>query len=171
MRLAELIKNVNIIDRINFDSDIEISGLSIDSRKIEDGDAFIAIGGFDKDGHDFATEAARKGAKMVFAQRSLNLPSGMTQVLVPDCRKELPVLSKNFYKNPTKDILLTGVTGTNGKTTTVFLIDSIFKSSGYKTSFITTVDSFIGNEKLSFERTTPEIIDLNRFFNSCLLKM
>jgi UDP-N-acetylmuramoyl-L-alanyl-D-glutamate--2,6-diaminopimelate ligase len=168
MRLIELIENVNTINKINFDGDLEISGLSIDSRRINNGDAFIAIKGYKKDGHDFASEAVSAGAKVVFVQGILELPSKVTQIILPDCRKALPLLCRNFYGNPTKDIILTGVTGTNGKTTTVFLVDSIFKEHGYNTGYITTVQANIGKDRLIFDRTTPESNELNGFFSECL---
>jgi UDP-N-acetylmuramoyl-L-alanyl-D-glutamate--2,6-diaminopimelate ligase len=168
MRLSELIKDINIRNKINFDGDLEISGLSIDSRSINAGDAFIAIKGFKKDGHDFAGEAASAGAVAVFVQGILELPSNVTQIILQDCRKGLPVLCRNFYENPTEDIVLTGVTGTNGKTTTVFLVDSIFRANGHDTGYITTVQARLGKDRLIFDRTTPESNELNSFFSECL---
>ncbi len=90
-------------------------------------------------------------------------------IFAEDTRKELAIISKNFYQNPTSKLLLCGVTGTNGKTTTVFLINSIFKTAGYKTSYITTVEAQINNEVLHFERTTPESLELNDFFYNSIL--
>lgn len=167
MKLIELIKDVDIRNKINFDKDLDITGLSIDSRNIKNGDAFIAIRGFKKDGHDYASEAVVSGAKVVFVQGILELPSKVTQIILTDCRKELPVLCRNFYKNPTEDMVLVGVTGTNGKTTTVFLVDSIFKAHGYNTGYITTVQAQIGEDRLIFDRTTPETNELNSFFSEC----
>ncbi len=168
MRLIELIKDLNIKNKINFDSDVEISGISIDSRKIKKGFAFVAIKGFKKDGHDFARDAVIAGARAVFVQGIVELPEHVAQIILPDCRKALPLICRNFFKNPSESIILTGVTGTNGKTTTVFLIDSIFKEEGYKTGYITTVQAYIGQDKLIFSRTTPESNEINSFFYECL---
>ncbi|HEX7560941.1 MAG TPA: UDP-N-acetylmuramoyl-L-alanyl-D-glutamate--2,6-diaminopimelate ligase, partial [Candidatus Humimicrobiaceae bacterium] len=94
----------------------------------------------------------------------LELPPHITQVIVKDSRKELAILCRNFFNNPSKNLILTGITGTNGKTTSVFLIDSIFKAAGFKTSYISTVQAQVGTSKLAFDRTTPDTLQLNEFF-------
>ena len=164
MKLDELIRNVKTKE-IYLISIPDIQGLSVNSKTVKQGDLFIAVKGFSKDGHDFAMEAVKNGAVAVMSQRKLNLPAEIAQIIVLNSREELPLICRNFYKNPTKDILLIGVTGTNGKTTSVFLINSILKSGGFKTSFITTVSSQVADKDLNFDRTTPESLDLNRFFD------
>jgi len=163
MNLRDILKDIEYTSIIG-SQDVEINGISINSKKIKTGDLFLSITGFKKDGHDFALEAVKNGAAAVMVQKIMELPKNIIQILVKDCRMELPKICRNFYKNPTRSLILTGITGTNGKTTTVFLTDSIFKSAGLKTSFITTIRAFIGNELLSFDRTTPEALDLNEFF-------
>ncbi|MBM3712590.1 MAG: UDP-N-acetylmuramoyl-L-alanyl-D-glutamate--2,6-diaminopimelate ligase, partial [Actinobacteria bacterium] len=163
MIMNKLLKDVKI-KKIYFKNKPEIKGLSLNSKSVKPGDLFTAIIGFNKDGHDFAVEAVKNGAVAVMSQRKLDLPADTAQIIVSNSREELPVICRNFFGNPTKDILLTGVTGTNGKTTSVFLINSILRTAGFKTSFITTVSSQIEDKKLSFDRTTPESIDLNKFF-------
>ncbi|MCL4415195.1 MAG: UDP-N-acetylmuramoyl-L-alanyl-D-glutamate--2,6-diaminopimelate ligase [Actinobacteria bacterium] len=163
MKLRDVLKDIGYINIVG-PQDIEITGISINSKKTKIGNLFISIMGFKKDGHDFAREAAQSGTSAVMVQKVLELPENITQILVKDCRKEFPKVCRNFYKNPTGSLVLIGVTGTNGKTTTVYLTDSILKSEGLKTSMITTVGSFIGHDLIDFDRTTPESLDLNEFF-------
>ncbi len=163
MKLRDILKDIEYTSTIG-PLDVEITGISINSKKIKMRNLFIAIEGFKKDGHDFVPEAAQNGAAAVMVQKIMKLPKNITQILVRDCRMEFPKICRNFYKNPTSQLTLIGVTGTNGKTTTVFLTDSILKSAGLKTSLITTVEAFIGCDLLTFDRTTPESLDLNDFF-------
>lgn len=163
MKLRDVLKDIEYASIIG-PRDVEITGISINSKKIKMGNLFLSITGFKKDGHDFAPEAAQNGAAAAMVQKVLELPKNITQILVKDCRKEFPKACRNFYKNPTSSLALIGITGTNGKTTTVFLTDSILKSAGLKTSLITTVGAFIGYDLLAFDRTTPESLDLNEFF-------
>ncbi len=172
MKLNKLLKDVSFIEIHQAKSvgNPDIKGLSVNSKDVKDGELFIAIAGFKNDGHDFAYEAVKNGAVAVMTQRKLNLPSNIIQVIVHNTREQLAIVCKNFYNNPTKNIFLVGVTGTNGKTTSVFLINSILKSVGFRTSFITTVSSQIADKTLVFERTTPESLDLNKFFYDSKLK-
>src|SRR3989304_1011140 len=163
MKLRVVLKDIECVNIIG-PRDVEITGISINSKKIKIGNLFLSITGFKKDGHDFALEAVQNGAAAAMVQKVLELPKNITQILVKDCRKEFPKACRNFYKNPAGPLVLTGVTGTNGKTTTVFLTDSILKSAGLKTSLITTVQAFMGYELVAFDRTTPESLDLNKFF-------
>jgi UDP-N-acetylmuramoyl-L-alanyl-D-glutamate--2,6-diaminopimelate ligase len=163
MILDKLLKDVKV-RKVYLTNKPDVKGLSINSKAVQAGDLFTAIIGFKNDGHDFAIEAVKNGAIAVMSQRKLDLPADIAQIIVLNSRRELPIICRNFYGDPTRDILLTGITGTNGKTTSVFLINSIFKSAGYKTSYITTVSAQVGDKKLVFERTTPESIDLNKFF-------
>jgi len=163
MKLRDVLKDIEYASIIG-PQDVEITGISINSKKIKMGNLFLSITGFKKDGHDFAPEAAQNGAAAAMVQKVLELPKNITQILVKDCRMEFPKACRNFYKNPTSPLVLIGVTGTNGKTTTVFLTDSILKSAGLKTSLITTAGAFIGYDLIAFDRTTPESLDLNEFF-------
>ncbi len=164
MKLQDLLKGVNYKE-IYGNSEIELKNISINSRNVKEGGLFVAVKGFKFDGHDFIKEAVSSGASLLIVQKKANIPSAITQVIVDDTRKALPVLSRNFYKDPTRSFELIGVTGTNGKTTTCYLIDSILKSAGKKTSLITTVESFLDDRKVYFDRTTPESADLNDFFS------
>lgn len=167
MKLAQILKEINQSEISGY-SDKEISGISYDSRKIKKSFLFVAIPGFKKNGHDFVCDAVKNGASVVVSQRKIKLPDNITQIIVPDSRSALAAISSIFYGKPSSKLTLTGITGTNGKTTSVFLADKILKSAGKKTSFITTVESFILDKKISFDRTTPESLELNNFFNESI---
>jgi UDP-N-acetylmuramoyl-L-alanyl-D-glutamate--2,6-diaminopimelate ligase len=163
VKLDDLLKNVNILN-LSRGKDADIKGIAINSRKTGRDFLFAAIPGFKKDGHEFTDEAVRNGACAVMAQKNINLPPHITRIIVKDCRKELPLMCRNFFNNPSKNLILTGITGTNGKTTSVFLIDSIFRAAGFKTSYISTVQARIGAASIPFDRTTPDSLELNEFF-------
>ena len=164
MILDKLIKGIDYKE-IYGNTDIEIKGLSINSKnKIKD-NLFVAIDGFKHDGHDYIKEAVYNGAVALIVQKKVSAPLAMTRVMVNSTREVLPVLCRNFYGNPSSSFKLIGITGTNGKTTTCYLINSILNKAGLKTSLITTVESFLDGKKIFFERTTPESLDLNDFFD------
>jgi UDP-N-acetylmuramoyl-L-alanyl-D-glutamate--2,6-diaminopimelate ligase len=163
MKFDDLLKNVSITGLVRGE-DTDIKGIAINSKKTGSDYLFAAIPGFKKDGHEFVVEAITNGASAVMLQKNILLPSSITRIIVKDCRKELPLLCRNFFNNPSGKLVLTGITGTNGKTTSVFLIDSIFRAAGFKTSYISTVQAQIGVEGLAFDRTTPDALQLNEFF-------
>ncbi len=163
MNLMNLLHGISY-KKIYGDTEKEIENISINSKNKLDQSVFIAITGFKEDGHSYAGEAIKNGAVVLVAQRKVRARPEITQVIVDNTREALPLICRNFYGDPTGAFKLIGVTGTNGKTTTCYLIDSILKNSGYRTSMITTVESFLGSRQSSFERTTPESIDLNEFF-------
>ncbi len=163
MKLDDLIKNINIVSLFR-GKGTDIKGVAVSSKKTGRDFLFAAIPGFKKDGHEFAVEAISNGACAVMMQKEMELPSHIARIIVKDCRKELALLCRNFFDNPSGSLILTGITGTNGKTTSVFLIDSIFRAAGYKTSYISTVQAKIGTAGLAFDRTTPDALELNEFF-------
>ncbi|MHB1252721.1 MAG: UDP-N-acetylmuramoyl-L-alanyl-D-glutamate--2,6-diaminopimelate ligase [Candidatus Humimicrobiaceae bacterium] len=162
MKLSQLLKNLKPIE-ITGDINKEIHDISCNSGNIKEGGLFVAISGFKKDGHDFIEEAIKNGAAAIVTQKKVKSDSYFTQIIVSDSREALARISSNFYDNPTTNLTLTGITGTNGKTTITFLIDSVLKFAGEKTSIITTIESFILNKKIFFDRTTPESLELNKF--------
>ncbi|NLJ80213.1 MAG: UDP-N-acetylmuramoyl-L-alanyl-D-glutamate--2,6-diaminopimelate ligase [Firmicutes bacterium] len=139
----------------------DIRGLSYDSRKIQAGDLFVAIKGFKADGHDFVQEAVLNGATAVVLEHSVK-GAAFTQVIVPDTRRALAVISSNFYGNPGSKLRLWGVTGTNGKTTSCYLLKSILESAGYRVGLIGTIEILLGDSALETERTTPESLELQK---------
>jgi len=172
MNLKEIIRDLNILN-IKGSLDKDILNISYNSKKITENSLFIAISGFKKDGHDFIIDAINNGATSIIVQKEdvlnkISLNQNVTLITVPDTRIALAKVSDNFYKHPSSKLTLIGVTGTNGKTTTTFLTDRILKCSNKKTSFITTIESFILDKKILFDRTTPESLDLNSFFYESL---
>src|SRR5680860_86875 len=151
MKLSQLLINIKLVEIIG-DINREIHDISCNSGNIKKDSLFIAISGFKKDGHDFITEAIKKGAVAVIAQKKVESEGNFTSIIVTDTREALARISSNFYGNPSAGLTLTGITGTNGKTTTAFLIDSVLKLAGEKTSIITTIESFILDRKISFDR-------------------
>lgn len=122
-----------------------------DSRKVKPGDTFVAIPGLKFDGMDFIPQAIAAGAKVIVAEKEVPVPQGVELRRVPSARKALAVLAAEFYGNPSKKLKLIGVTGTNGKTTITYLLQSILNSAGYKAEIIGTINSSM---------TTPESADL-----------
>jgi len=163
MNLDVLLKDVDY-KKADGSTSIDIKSLSTNSKEVKDGSLFIAIEGFKYKGHSFAKEAFSNGSIAIVTQKDIEVPPHKTLVLVEDTRKALPVLCRNFYQDPSKYLKLIGITGTNGKTTTCYLIDSILRNAGLKTSLITTVESFMDKKRVFFTCTTPDSLDLNNFF-------
>lgn len=159
MKLSELFKGFKT--GISFE-DVEISGICYDSRKVNPGDVFVCISGFKEDGHKYAEGAVAAGAVAVVAERDLSLP--VPVVTVDDCRDALAYASDMFYDHPSKKFRLIGVTGTNGKTTTTFLVKYILEEAGFKVGLIGTNKNMIGDREIPAERTTPESLELNALF-------
>jgi UDP-N-acetylmuramoyl-L-alanyl-D-glutamate--2,6-diaminopimelate ligase len=167
MRLKKILEGINI-KNIYGCEDIEILDISINSKNIKKGSLFAAVKGFRLDGHDFVKEAAGRGAVALITNKKMDISRTVTQIIVDETRPVLPVISKNFFDDPSKSLKVIGITGTNGKTTTCYIIDSILKSAGVETSIVTTYRSFIGRREIKFSRTTPESLDLQRFFAKSL---
>lgn len=140
----------------------DILGLAYDSRRVSPGDLFFCVPGFKVDGHDFAKSAVDKGAVAVIVEHWLPLPDGIAQIVVKDARKAMAVASANFYGNPSRDMTLIGVTGTNGKTTTTYMLKAIGESIGKKVGLVGTIHNMIGDTVIPTEHTTPESVDLQR---------
>lgn len=162
MHLKKLSSEVNYRD-IRGNVNIEIAGLSYDSRRVKEGELFFCIKGLKVDGHSFAKKAVEAGAKAVVAERVLP-EIEVTQIIVDDARKAMAQMASAYFNHPTKRLKLVGITGTNGKTTTSFLIESILRAQGYKTGLLGTVEYRIGDDNLPVNRTTPESLDLQSLF-------
>lgn len=146
----------NVVGRL----DIPVKGIAIDSNKIEPGFIFFCLRGFKTDGHQFAGQAAEAGAGAVIVEKYLDLPVNITQVIVKDTRTALAEVSANFFGHPSRQMKLVGVTGTNGKTTTCFFLEEIFRSSGLRTGLIGTVEIHLLDKILPVTHTTPEPLHL-----------
>lgn len=159
MQLGELVKNLKVL-RIDGAQRIEIKGISHDSRTMKPGFLFVAIKGFKTDGHLYVDDAVKAGSPAVLVQKEVEVPPGITRVLVENTRASLARMAANFYGRPSESIRLVGVTGTNGKTTTTYLISSIYRSAGQKVGLVGTIANYIGDRKLEVMRTTPEANEL-----------
>ncbi|SFP04475.1 UDP-N-acetylmuramoyl-L-alanyl-D-glutamate--2,6-diaminopimelate ligase [Salibacterium halotolerans] len=140
-----------------------IHSLHMDSRTVESGGLFFCVRGYTVDGHDFAEEAAKKGAAAVITEEELNLD--LVQVVVPDTKLAMAVISSVFYNHPTRSFRLIGVTGTNGKTTTTHFMEHIFQKTGQKTGMIGTMYTKIGYDIYDAGNTTPESLVLQQTFH------
>lgn len=164
MKLKDLLKGIDF-SIINGKSDIDINKVVYDHRKIEAGDVFFCIKGFKADGHDFAPSAVLKGATVIVCERDIKGLEGCTIVKVNDTRKSLALASSNFYGEPSKKLKMIGITGTNGKTTSAFMMKAILEEAGFKVGLLGTVANYIGNKKIPSQRTTPESLELHELFN------
>ncbi|MBN1288057.1 MAG: UDP-N-acetylmuramoyl-L-alanyl-D-glutamate--2,6-diaminopimelate ligase, partial [Actinobacteria bacterium] len=143
--------------------DMEVSGMAYDSREIKPGQAFFCIKGLVTDGHLYIKDAVKKGADVIFLEREPDEEiEDVVLIKVPDTRYTLARCSSKFYGDPSKKLILVGITGTNGKTTTTYLVRSIFNKAGYKTGMIGTIENYIGDKPEAVTRTTPESLDLQR---------
>jgi UDP-N-acetylmuramoyl-L-alanyl-D-glutamate--2,6-diaminopimelate ligase len=147
-------------------ADVEITGLAYDNRRVEPGTLFFCVPGFRRDGHDFAPDAVERGAAALVVQRPLGL--GVPEVQVDDVRAAMAVAAARLAGDPTARLQVVGVTGTNGKTTTAFLVRALLEATGSQCGLLGTVTSAVGGEERTVERTTPEAIDLQRTFTEML---
>jgi UDP-N-acetylmuramoyl-L-alanyl-D-glutamate--2,6-diaminopimelate ligase len=139
---------------------VEIGGLAYDSRAVKPADLFVCVGGFNSDGHDFAAQAVEAGAAALVLERPLAL--GVPEVLVDSARGAMAPLAAHFYGHPDRQLRVVGVTGTNGKTTTAYLVRALIEACGEQCGLLGTVKSVIGGREYPVARTTPEAIELQR---------
>lgn len=165
MRLEKLLNNVNY-DIIQGNLNVDIETINYDSSKIKSGDLFICIKGLKADGHNFANKAVANGAIVVICEDVIQLDKpDIVLIKVKDTRKALAIISANFYGNPNKKLKVVGITGTNGKTTTAFMIKAILEKAGFKVGLIGTIANYKGNQVIDATRTTPESLELQGLFN------
>ena len=148
---------------------LDIRGIAYDSRKAAPSTLFVAVPGFHRDGHEFAAEAVAKGAVAVVAERALQL--GVPVAIVPDARAALADLAAEFFDHPTRRLRLVGVTGTDGKTTTVHLVSDVLEAAGEHTGYATTVDFKVGATEWANEtrQSTQEAVEVQEFFAELLV--
>jgi UDP-N-acetylmuramoyl-L-alanyl-D-glutamate--2,6-diaminopimelate ligase len=144
----------------------EIADLAYDARRVAPGTLFACVPGLKADGHDFAPDAVARGAAALLVERPL--PLDVPQLLVGDARTAMALAADAFFGHPTRELRVVGVTGTNGKTTTAFLLYSMLAAAGRRPGLLGTVESRIGGERRAVTRTTPEAIDLQRTFREML---
>src|SRR5437764_681703 len=145
---------------------IEVRDLAYAAGTVESGALFFCVPGARADGHDFAADAVTRGAVALVVERPLDLP--VPQLVVDDARAAMAVAADVFFDEPTRELQVAGVTGTNGKTTTAFLLYAILASAGRRPGLLGTIESRVGGERRAVVRTTPEAIDLQRTFREML---
>ncbi len=165
MQLKELAQLL-LVSRIVGDGSVRLSALATDSRKVEPGHLFICMRGHTVDGHDFADQAVRSGAVALIAERDLEL--GVPTLIVPNTRYAMAVIASRFYGYPSKSLKVIGVTGTNGKTTTTYLINKILNDYGARTGLMGTIRIEIGDEAFDANRTTADAVELQGYFRRML---
>ena len=167
MNLIELLQDVDF-NLVKGTLEKEINHIQYDSRKITNGDIFVCLSGFEVDGHDYAKKAIEAGATVIICEKDLdfdNIDESVTVIRVNEGRKTLATMSANFYGHPTKKLKLIGVTGTNGKTTSVYILKSILEKAGKKVGLVGTIANYIGSKKVKSEMTTPESLELQKLFS------
>ena len=145
--------------------DVEINKVNYDSRKVSENDLFVCVKGYATDGHKYADKAVLSGAKVIVVQDDIDLNNDKVVIIkCNDTRKALAVMGANYYANPADKMKIIGITGTNGKTTTAFMIKDILESAGKKVGLIGTIANYVCGEKIHTERTTPESLELQELF-------
>jgi len=167
MELTQLLNSVHVIQVAGEVERKDVAGIFYDSRKVVKNSIFVAIKGFNTDGHKYILDAINKGAIAIVMENNQSVPEEIfthekvVKILVHDSRSALAEISNAFFNEPSKKLSLIGITGTNGKTTTSYLIKNIFETSGEKVGLIGTIANYIGNHEIKSSLTTPEANDLN----------
>lgn len=165
MILKSLLKGLDY-EVIKGNEESKVQNIRYDNRKIEQGDAFVCVKGFKVDGHSFIGDAIKKGARVLIVQEELSVEEDITIIKVKDTRKALAIMSSNYFGNPKDKLKIIGITGTNGKTTSAFIIKSILEKAGFMTGLIGTIANYIGSKKVDAVRTTPESYELHELFKN-----
>ena len=166
MNLQALLDGVEFL---SVQGDATVRGIDYDSRRIEEGFLFVAMRGESTDGNNYIDQAIARGASAVVTDSVDQTPrKDVAWVVVPHGRRALAKLGANFYKRPAEKIRITGVTGTNGKTTTTFIVEAIFQAAGRKNALVGTVEYHLPGKILAAPHTTPESLELNQLFNQAL---
>ncbi|MBQ7529229.1 UDP-N-acetylmuramoyl-L-alanyl-D-glutamate--2,6-diaminopimelate ligase, partial [bacterium] len=163
MRLKDFVSVLEMA-RIVGEDEREISGIAYDSRKVVEGDLFVCISGYSTDGHVYAQEAVKRGAVALVVERKLDNVGDVSQVIVDNSRRALALLAAKFFAYPADKFINIGITGTNGKTTTSILVESILRAGGYNPGLIGTISARIGNKEIPVSNTTPESFELHKMF-------
>ena len=167
MKLSELCRRLTgckIHDYVESD----VVGITHDSRMVKKGYLFVAIQGHKVDGHDFITDAMTNGATAVVVEKRCAVAPHTPQIVVSNARYALACLSSYFYGNPSSEMTITGITGTNGKTTTSYLTKAIFEASGYEAGLIGTIQYQIGKRVIPARETTPESVEIQGYLSEML---
>ena len=162
MKLKDMLQNVEVSE-LHADPELEVTGISYDSRTTEHGELFVAVTGFAADGHRFIPKAVERGAAAVLCERAPE--ADVPYIVVPSTRRALALVSANWFGRPAEHMTMIGVTGTNGKTSITYLLKTVLERTlGAKVGLIGTIQNMIGDAVLETERTTPESYELQALF-------
>jgi len=163
MELEKVLDGVEVLSGI-YDN-IDIAGITIDSRIVKPGFAFVSFEGTKFDGHDYINCAIENGAKVIIHHKDVDKVEGIQYIKIPQGRAYLAKMACNFYENPSKKFKLVGITGTKGKTTTTYIVKSVLEAHGFKVGLIGTIENSIGNKVISISHnTTPDEFELQKYF-------
>ena len=169
-QLKDILYKVSV-DAVYGDTNVKVSQVVFDSRKIQEGDLFVAQKGVTVDGHQYIGKAIHLGAKSVICQ---DIPDtridGITYVQVTDTNETLAIIAANFYDNPSSKLSLIGITGTNGKTTIASLLYQLFQKAGHKTGLLSTVKVLVDKKEYPATHTTPDSVAINKYLNEMVEK-
>ena len=163
MKLTKLLECLEYEVRQGSDQ-IEVTELINDSRKVTEGSVFVCISGAVSDGHEYIEDVAAKGAAAVIVERPVDAPEGLTVIHVDDTRYALALMSAAYFDYPAKKLKVIGITGTNGKTTTTYMVKSSLEGAGYKVGLIGTIEAIIGDKSIPANNTTPESYTIHQYF-------
>lgn len=166
MKLLDVIGSADASPLAGSAGGVEIAALAYDNRKVQPGTLFFCVPGFTRDGHDFAPAAIERGASALVVERPLQL--GVPEVVVPSVRAAMAPAAAAFYGRPSETLQVVGVTGTNGKTTTAYLVRGLLEAAGRQTGLLGTVAAIVGGSEREVQRTTAEAIELQRDFRAML---
>lgn len=164
MKLNDILMNLEY-EVLQGSIELDIEKLAYDNRKVEQGDMFFALVGTNMDGHDFVNKAIEAGAKVVVITKNIEIDNkDVTVIRVCEDRSTLAMCASNYYGNHSKKLKLVGITGTNGKTTSTFMLKKILEEQGYKVGLIGTIANYVGGRKIPSSHTTPESLELHELF-------
>ncbi len=168
MKLSKLVQNIKVISIADFSDSSEILDITNNSREVKKGSMFVAVAGYTVDGHQFIADAISNGASAIVVENNkypneLFSNNNVIKIVVENSRKAFANLSCQFYGNPSKELKLIGITGSNGKTTTAFFVKNLFETAGYKTGLLGTISNIVGEFKEDSQLTTPESNTINKY--------
>ncbi|HST42897.1 MAG TPA: UDP-N-acetylmuramoyl-L-alanyl-D-glutamate--2,6-diaminopimelate ligase, partial [Conexibacter sp.] len=166
MKLLDVIGSADATPLPASAGDVEVAALAYDNRKVQPGTLFFCVPGFTRDGHDFAPDAVERGAVALVVERPLDL--GVPEVVVPSVRSAMASAAAAFHGRPSEALQVVGVTGTNGKTTTAYLVRGLLEAAGRQTGLLGTVAAIVGGREREVQRTTAEAIELQSDFRAML---
>ncbi|MCK9196682.1 MAG: UDP-N-acetylmuramoyl-L-alanyl-D-glutamate--2,6-diaminopimelate ligase, partial [Syntrophales bacterium] len=167
MQLSNILRGIEI-QGLHGNAHGQVSSICYDSRKCEENCLFVAIPGLKTDGHHYIPEALDRGARFILYEHDFTPPAGITAIQVGDSRRILGVLGKNFFGHPSAGLYLIAVTGTNGKTTVTYILESIIKTAGFNPGVLGTVNYRYGGTVMPAPNTTPESFDMQRILRQML---